>query len=160
MHKPGLVLLDEPTAGLDVRSSIAIRENLKLLAATEQVTIFLTTHNMEEAEKLCDQVAVINGGRLVAQGTPDELKKQVGNCAIEVVGRGFNALILDRIRSNSRVAGLELQDSHLVIDLVAETDPADFINILVSNGAQIEEVQRIEASLEEVFLKLTGEEND
>jgi ABC-2 type transport system ATP-binding protein len=157
LHRPRLVLLDEPTAGLDVRSAVAIREDLQVLAEKEAVTVFLTTHNMEEAERLCDQVAVIRSGIIVGQGKLKELKNRASGSKIEIAGRGFNAQILDLIRSNPRVAGLELKNSHLVIDLAADTDPAEFVNILVSNGAQIEEVHRTRASLEEVFLKLTGE---
>jgi len=157
LHRPRLVLLDEPTASLDVQSAVAIREDLQTLAEKEEVTIFLTTHNMEEAEKLCDQIAVIKAGKLVAQGKPDELKAQASGIRIEIAGRGFNDQILDLIRSNSRVAGIELQNNHLVIDLAVNSDPAELVNILVSNGAQIEEVLRTRASLEEVFLKLTGE---
>ena len=76
LHRPKLILLDEPTAGLDVQAAVAIREDLAALASREQVTIFLTTHNMVDAEKLCQQVAVIREGKLVAQGSPAELRAQ------------------------------------------------------------------------------------
>jgi ABC-2 type transport system ATP-binding protein len=157
LHKPRLVLLDEPTAGLDVRSAAAIREDLKSLAERQDVTIFLTSHNMEEVEKLCDQVAVINNGKLVAQGTPEELKQLAGGIRIEVVGRGYTSQALDLIKNIPSVAGLDLKNSHLVIDLTTDSDPAEFVNLLVSHDVQIEEIRRDRISLEEVFLKLTGE---
>ena len=159
LHKPRLILLDEPTAGLDVQSAVAIRENLQLLADNEDVTIFITTHNMEEAEKLCDHVAVIQAGQVVAQGKPEELKAKMGSNRIEITGRGFTSKILDLVRKNSRVAGLESLNGHIAIDLTDGVDPSEIVGMLVSNGAQIEEVRRTKASLEEVFLKLTGEEN-
>ena len=157
LHRPRLVLLDEPTAGLDVQSAVAIREDLRGLANSENVTIFLTSHNMEEVEKLCDRIAIIQAGRLVAQGKPDELKARSGSTRIEIQGRGFSAQILDLVRGNPYVTGLEMQNGQLIIDLIGEADPSDIVSTLVSNGAQIEEVRRTRASLEEVFLELTGD---
>ena len=157
LHRPRLVLLDEPTAGLDVQSAVTIREDLRGLANSENVTIFLTSHNMEEVEKLCDRIAIIQAGRLVAQGKPDELKARSGSTRIEIQGRGFSAQILDLVRGNPYVTGLEMQNGQLIIDLIGEADPSDIVSTLVSNGAQIEEVRHTRASLEEVFLELTGE---
>lgn len=159
LHRPRLVLLDEPTAGLDVRSAVAIRENLRTLAANEAVTIFLTSHNMGEVEKLCDRIAVINGGHLVAQGTPEELKTRAGSFKIEITGRGFAAGMLENLRKRSEIANLETHDSKLTIDLATDMDPSEIVSNLVGAGAQIEEVRKVKASLEEVFLTLTGEEN-
>ena len=157
LHRPRLVLLDEPTAGLDVQSAVAIREDLRGLANSENVTIFLTSHNMEEVEKLCDRIAIIQAGRLVAQGKPDELKARSGSTRIEIQGRGFSAQILDLVRGNPYVTGLEIQNGQLIIDLIGEADLSDIVSTLVGNGAQIEEVRRTRASLEEVFLELTGD---
>ena len=157
LHRPRLILLDEPTAGLDVQSAVAIRKDLQALADSKEATIFLTTHNMEEAEKLCDQIAVIHAGRVVAQGKPDELKARTGTTRIEIYGRGLSAPLQDLVRGNPHVAGLEAQNEHLVIDLAGSADPSEIVGILVSNGAQIEEVRRTKASLEEIFLELTGE---
>jgi ABC-2 type transport system ATP-binding protein len=159
LHRPGLVLLDEPTAGLDVQSAVAIREDLRRLADKENVTIFLTSHNMDEVEKLCDRVAVIRAGRVVAQGNPDELRVRPGSTRIEIQGRGLSAQILDLVRQNPHVAALDSDNGHLVIDLIGVADPSEIVGTLVSSGAQIEEVHRTRASLEEVFLELTGENN-
>lgn len=160
LHKPKLVLLDEPTAGLDVRSAVAIREDLQFLAENEDVTIFITTHNMEEAEKLCDQVAVVQAGKLVAQGTPDDLRTRAGDFHIEITGRGFNNQALESIRKIPEISNLESHNSHLTIDLVSDIDLSEIVRMLVANGVQVEEVQRSKASLEMVFLELTGDNND
>jgi ABC-2 type transport system ATP-binding protein len=157
LHQPNLVLLDEPTAGLDVQSAVAIREDLEALASRENITIFLTTHNMVDAEKLCQQVAVIREGSLVALGSPDELRARAGKPRVEITGRGFNHQALKLLQAHPQVGTIETQNSHLVIDLLAETDVAALVSILVGAGAQVEEVRRPTASLEEVFLKLTGE---
>ena len=74
VHSPDLLILDEPTAGLDVLAAETVRERLAALVADRGMTVFLTTHNMVEAERLCDEVAVINSGRLLARGSPDRVR--------------------------------------------------------------------------------------
>ena len=122
LHRPRLILLDEPTAGLDVQSAVSIREDLQTLASQEDVTVFLTTHNMTDAEKLCDQVAVIRDGRLVAWGSPDALRARAARPQVEIKGRGFSEQALDSLRSLSQVTSVESHNSHLLIDLLSETD--------------------------------------
>jgi len=160
LHRPRLILLDEPTAGLDVKSSVSVREDLATLAAREKVTIFLTTHNMVDAEKLCHQVAVIREGKLIAVGSPDELRAKAGKPQVEVIGRGFSNEALTLLQAHPQVTTIKKQNNHLMIDLFAETDTSTLVNILVGAGAQVEEIHRSKASLENVFLTLTGEKNE
>jgi ABC-2 type transport system ATP-binding protein len=157
LHRPSLVLLDEPTAGLDVPSAAAVRDDLEGLAAREGVTIFLTTHNMAEVEKLCSQVAVIREGRLVAVGHPDQLRARAGGPRVEIVGRGFSDRALQLLRARREVAAVEVRNQSLEIDLRQETDTAPLVSVLVNAGVQVEEVRRGKASLEEVFLTLMEE---
>ena len=160
LHRPKLILLDEPTAGLDVRSAVAIRADLEALVAQEDVTIFLTTHNMEDAEKLCHQLAVIRAGSLLALGSPAELQTRLTNPRIEITGRGFSQEALEVLQAHPQVLGIESQNSHLLIDILAGTDVAALVSILVGAGARVEEVRRSKASMEKVFLSLTGEQNE
>lgn len=158
IHRPPLVLLDEPTAGLDVMAATAMRDDLEALAEREGVTVFLTTHNMVEAERLCAQVAVIREGSLMAIGHPDELRARAGGPRVVIVGRGFGESALELLRARPEVVAAEVQNSHLIIDLREETDTAPLVSLLVSEGVQVEEVRRGKASLEEVFLTLMEEE--
>jgi ABC-2 type transport system ATP-binding protein len=160
LHRPSLVLLDEPTAGLDVPSAAAVRDDLAALAAREGVTVFLTTHNMAEAEKLCSRVAVIRQGKLVAVGHPDELRARTGGPRVEIVGRGFSEDALALLRARSEVAAVEANNGRLVVDLGREMEVAPLISLLVGTGAEVEEVRRGKASLEDVFLMLMEEEQD
>jgi len=157
-HRPPLILLDEPTAGLDVASAVAVREDLTSLAESEGVTVFLTTHNMSEAEKICNQVGVIRAGRLVTIGHPDELRAKAGRPQVEIVGRGFDEHILGLLRARPEVISVESQNGRLTINLREATDPAPLVSLLVGEGAQVEEVHRGSASLEDVFLTLMEEE--
>jgi ABC-2 type transport system ATP-binding protein len=156
MHRPELVFLDEPTAGLDPLASAALREDLEALVRQQGVTVFLTTHNLAEAEKLCQQVAVIRQGRLLLAGSPDELRLRRGGRRLEVAGRGFSPALLAELRQRPEIARVEQVDHHLAIDLNGDPDTAGILRDLVLAGAQIEEVRKGAASLEEVFLESMG----
>ncbi len=156
-HRPALLFLDEPTSGLDPVASAALREDLESLVAREGVTVFLTTHNLGEAERLCHRVAVIKQGRLLAVGHPDELKARHATRA-EFTGRGFTCEIVDRLRARGEVAGAELRNGHLIVDLTDESSTAPLVSLLVQSGVALEEVRKDTGSLEEVFLTLMEEE--
>lgn len=158
LHRPSLIFLDEPTAGLDPIAAAALREDLATLAAREGVTVFLTTHNLAEAEKLCRQVGVIRQGQLLAVGSPDELRAKRGTLRLEVLGRGFSESVLTALRARPEVVGIERQDDRLRIELHSAVDTAPLVSLMVSAGAQVEEVRRGNASLEEVFLTMMEEE--
>jgi ABC-2 type transport system ATP-binding protein len=159
LHHPPLVLLDEPTAGLDVPSAAAVRDDLAALADHEGTTVFLTTHNMAEAERLCSRVAVIRQGRLLAVGHPDKLRMRSGGPRVEILGHGFGDPALALLRARPEVAAVTIQNSHLVIDLRQDTATAPLVSLLVGAGAEVEEVRRGKASLEDVFLTLMQEES-
>jgi ABC-2 type transport system ATP-binding protein len=159
LHRPPLVFLDEPTAGLDVVAAADVRGELAALAAGAGITVFLTTHNMAEAERLCGRVAVIREGSLVAVGHPDELRAE-GGARVEVVGTGFGEDVLSRLRAQPAVSSAEIQNDRLVIELDGEADVAPLVNLMVSSGVQVQEVRRGKASLEEVFLTLMSEESE
>lgn len=158
MHRPQLIFLDEPTAGLDPVAAAALRDDLAALAQREGVTVFLTTHNLPEAERLCSLVGVIRQGKLLALGSPDELRAQTGSPRVEVVGDGFTPQVLDMLRARPEVASVEQQNNHLTINLCEQTKNAPLVRALVEAGAQVEEVRRGQASLEDVFLTLMEED--
>jgi len=158
LHRPSLIFMDEPTAGLDPVAAASLRQDLLTLAERENVTLFLTTHNLAEAEKLCGKVGVIRQGKLLAVGHPDELRARSGAPRAEVVGRGFNEEVLASLRARPEVAAADLQNERLLIDLRGEVDIAPLVSLMVSAGVEVEEVRKGKASLEEVFLTLMEEE--
>jgi ABC-2 type transport system ATP-binding protein len=160
-HRPALVFLDEPTAGLDPVAAATLHQDIASLASREHVTVFLTTHNLAEAEKLCGLVGVINRGKLVAVGRPDELRSKAGNPRMEVVGRGFGEALIASLRSRQGVSSVQLERDRLVIDLAAEGSTSDIVGQIVRAGGEIEEVHKEKPSLEEAFLSLVeGKRND
>jgi ABC-2 type transport system ATP-binding protein len=157
LHRPSLVLLDEPTAGLDVASAVAVREELVKLAVQQGVTVFVTTHNMAEAERICSRVAVIRKGALVAVGHPDDLRARAAGHRVQVFGHGFTTQLVALLRARPEVSTASLRNEHLVIDLKAETGMAPLTSLMVKAGVQVEEIRRDKASLEQIFLTLTDE---
>jgi ABC-2 type transport system ATP-binding protein len=158
LHRPRVVFLDEPTAGLDPVAAVALRTDLLTLARREGVTVFLTTHNLDEAERVCDRVGVIRAGRLVAEGTPDSLRGRVGRARVTVHGSGFERA-LDALRARPEVAAAEASDGRLEVELTTDAPVSPLVRLLVQSGVDVEEVHKGAASLEDAFLALlTGPE--
>ncbi|MEP7359358.1 MAG: ABC transporter ATP-binding protein [Anaerolineales bacterium] len=157
-HRPKLIFLDEPTAGLDPVAAAALREDLAGLVAREGVTVFLTTHNLNEAERLCSQVAVIRQGKLLAVGHPDQLRAGSGEQRGEIIGAGFSPAVLAAVQARPEVTAAELVNGRLSIELRPAATTAALVGQLVAAGAQVEEVRKQNASLEDVFLTLMDEE--
>ena len=157
LHRPELIFLDEPTAGLDPVAAAALRDDLEALVRREGATVFLNTHNLPEAERLCQQVGVIREGQLVALGSPDMLRQQSGRPQAEFVGEGFTPEVLTMLQARPDVASATIQNGRLIIDLRGATKAAPIVAALVGAGAQIEEVRRGEASFEDVILTLVQE---
>jgi ABC-2 type transport system ATP-binding protein len=157
-HHPPLIFLDEPTAGLDPVAATALHTDLAGLVTREGVTVFLTTHNLTEAEKLCAQVGVIRQGKLLTVGNPDELRVRAGGLQVEIVGQGFTEQILALLRARPDVAKAEQQGGHLTIELRGERRIAPLVRLIIESGGEVEEVRRGTASLEDVFLSMMEEE--
>jgi ABC-2 type transport system ATP-binding protein len=153
-HRPALVFLDEPTAGLDPVAAASLREDLASLVEQEGVTVFLSTHNLTEAEKLCHRVGVIRDGQLLAVGAPEELRSMGSSNRREIYARGITNELVDLLRMRPEVIDVKMVNQHLVIDLEGQTEMAPLINLMVNAGVQVEEVRRSAASLEDVFLSL------
>ncbi len=158
LHRPALLFLDEPTAGLDPVAAAALREDLQNLVSRQGVTVFLTTHNLAEAEKLCAQVAVIRAGKLLAVGSPESLRQHGTSPRLEIIGRGFSESALAALRRQADVEDVTVLDNHLTIRLRNNGDTAPLVQLLAVQGVMIEEVRKGQASLEDVFLTLMEEE--
>ena len=134
LHRPKLLFLDEPTSSLDPGTVLEIHKFLRKINH-EGTTIFLTTHNMEEADKLCDRVAFINQGEIVEIGRPEELKLKYANDEIKI----------------------KLKDEDKLITVKNNKEGADNIQSWMKNG-RVLSIHSSEPSLEEIFLHLTGRE--
>ena len=158
LHRPELVFLDEPTAGLDPVAAAALRDDLQHLATEEGVTVFLTTHNLAEAERLCALIGIINRGRVVALGTPGELRDAVGEPTVTIRGPTITASHIAMLRTRSGVASLTLLDDGVQLVLAPNQSIAPLVRSLIEHGADIEEVRRDRPTLERTFLDFVSQE--
>jgi ABC-2 type transport system ATP-binding protein len=158
LHRPALLFLDEPTAGLDPAAAARLRDDLESLVEREGVTVFLNTHNLAEAERLCQQIGIIRLGKLVANGTPSELRARAGNPQLEITGKGFSPEAIQKLRSRPEVLSAELHNNKLTLQLREAVESAPLVSLLVGSGAQVEEVIKAQSSLEDVFLSLVNED--
>jgi ABC-2 type transport system ATP-binding protein len=157
-NRPDLVFLDEPTAGLDPVSADSLRRSLVDLVAVEGVTVFLTTHNVPEAGKICDQVGIIRAGKLLANGSPDELRASSGTNQIRIRGSGFSEQAFTLLAVHSEVLGAEVGRGVLNVKLAPGASAAPIVNLLAGCGVKIEEVLR-ESTFEDAFLSVLGVED-
>jgi ABC-2 type transport system ATP-binding protein len=155
LHRPRVLFLDEPTLGLDVAARAAIWEHLRFLHAQRETTVFLTTHSMEEADALCEQLAILDRGRVVAEGTPEGLKAELGGDVVSLtleVGEGAEERLarVEGVREVVRDGGARLR--------VTVVDAPRRIAALVGAVAELGvlEVTLQRPSLETVFLHHTG----
>lgn len=157
LARPELVFLDEPTDGLDPVAASALRTDITALAAGGATTVFLTTHNLAEAEQICTQVAIISSGKLLAVGRTDDLRARAAGPQLEIIGDGVSPPILRQIQARPEVRQAVLDNRHLRIELRdgnTQAQGAALVAALVAAGVSVEEVRRGAPSLEQAFLAL------
>jgi ABC-2 type transport system ATP-binding protein len=156
VHRPALLFLDEPTTGLDPQARARMWDEIRNLRATG-TTVFLTTHYLEEADALCDCLAIIDRGRIVAEGSPDELKREIAGDIVTIGVNGHGDQVVGLLRSQSfvREAGLEDGLVRLYVDSGEEAVPA-VLRLLDGHGLAPSTMNLHRPSLDDVFLKKTG----
>jgi ABC-2 type transport system ATP-binding protein len=157
LHRPTLLVLDEPTVGVDPQSRNSILEAVEALSV-EGMAVLYTTHYMEEAERLCDRIAIIDSGRLQAEGTRDELIQLTGGVDhIRIGGSGNTAAAAQALRDLPSVEGVDA-DRH-TLSLTVRNAPAAVTGIITAAtaaGMTLSDVEISRPDLESVFLHLTG----
>ncbi len=158
INDPEVLFLDEPTLGLDVQSALFVREFIKKLVDEQKKTVLLTTHYMSEAEELCNRIAIIDHGEIIALDIPEGLKRLVkGEDAVEIKIRDFPAVKLENFPW--KLAVVREDTARGIITLRGQIDEEELpkvVELLVKNGARILSVEQKEPTLEDVFIKLTG----
>lgn len=160
IHRPQLLFLDEPTSGLDPLAARRVHELIVRLSREEGRTVFLCTHNLVEAEQLCDRVAVLEHGRLVAMGTPAELARQtVAGRRVEFEVKPTQRLRAVSVLQAAGVAKAAAEENGVVVVQGAERDIIpELLAALVRAQISVYRVAPREASLEDVYFALHGEE--
>lgn len=156
LHRPALLFLDEPTAGLDPAAAHALRLLLVELRSGEHTTVLLTTHDLIAAEHVCDHIAVIKDGTLLAAGSLDELRTPRGGAALSIKGGAFTEELLARLQALPPVSTVSLRDGELRVDLRDATAQASVVRSIVENGGEVETVVPRRTTLEGAYLRLIG----
>jgi ABC-2 type transport system ATP-binding protein len=161
VHGPRILFLDEPTLGLDPQSRSAIWEYIRTLRSEHGITIFLTTHYMDEADALCDRVAIIDQGEIKALDSPENLKNSLGRELVQVdvraAGPEFVSRFCELLRELPTITQLNQQDSRLTASVTnAEHTIPQIFALATSTRVNIDSISSKRPSLDDVFLALTG----
>ena len=156
IHKPKLLFLDEPTSGLDVQSLRMIRSLIKKLN-DDGVTVFLTTHYVEEADQLCQRIAIINKGKIVTVDNPEKLKASVEKRQIIEVSFDMSRDLEDKLKALSCVTDVSILGDKcmLEVDDASEAVPS-LVDFARKNNLKIISISTLKPSLEDAFVNLTG----
>jgi ABC-2 type transport system ATP-binding protein len=156
VHGPQVLFLDEPTTGLDPVSRARMWQEVRRLNREQGMTIFLTTQYLEEADELADRVGIIDGGRLVAEGTPEQLKRSVGNDVIVAQVDGHASAGRAAVRTVPGVRGVEVHGTELWIITADGAAAVGPVAAALSRVAPVRNLTLRTTTLDDVFLELTG----
>jgi ABC-2 type transport system ATP-binding protein len=161
LHDPEVLFLDEPTIGLDPVGARELRSTIASLTAAGK-TILLTTHYMFEADALCDRIAVISKGKIVAEGTPADLKRGVGQGSVlEVEVYGVDEETIERVRRLGGVLAVSVEEREQAQVLVVQTrTEVELTSAILGNlnGGQVGRISQREPTLEDAYVALVTEE--
>ena len=158
MHRPKLILLDEPAVGIDPQARINLLEFIRDLVK-EGVGVLYTTHYLDEAESLCDRIGIIDHGKVLAEGTLEELRKRIGHDQLFVLEGNFEKAdpkdwpdFLESFRLNKQ------SEKQVVVATIGECDPAECLKQLLELSIRLDNVMLKRPSLNDGSLQLTGRE--
>ncbi len=156
VHKPQVLLLDEPTAGLDPESATEVRNMITQLSDREGRTILLSTHHLEDAEKFCHRVMIVNKGKRITDGTPESLRKRLGEPVLEVTLRNESVELAESVRGIPAVKAVTTNGSGRLLVTLDDPQSAtpEVVAAIVRAGGEILGVRTLAPSLEEIYLQL------
>ena len=160
MHAPGLILLDEPTTGLDIQNRAKIWDLLRKINKERDITVIMTTQYLEETDQLCNRIGIIDHGKLIALGTPTELRQKIGMSSIIEISAGRDDL--QKVAKAFERVGLEAKMLGNKVTAPGGSNATKKIEALIKELSamkiQIHNISMHEPTIDDVFLKLTGSE--
>lgn len=157
LAEPTLLLLDEPSAGLDPASAVELRERVRNLAEERGTTVFLTTHNLDEAERICSLVGIISKGKLVAIDTPERLRQTADHVTLRVTASPVDNGVVQELNNLASIRQAWVEAGDLMLIPAEGAAANDALLLLLQRGVTVEEMHRITPRLEEVYLSLVEE---
>jgi ABC-2 type transport system ATP-binding protein len=157
INYPKLLFLDEPTLGLDVQTRTVVWKYIKMLKDEYRMTLFLTTHYLEEADSLCDRIAIIDHGHIIRIGSPEELKESIGGDVIVVTLKETEPDISSDIANIKLVKNVQKNDNNyrIKVELGEEASP-QITDLIRSKGLHVTKVSLTKPTLDEAYLEFTG----
>jgi len=157
MTEPDVLFLDEPTLGLDPQSRVRLGDYIMDLKENQGLTLLLTTHYMDEAQLLSDKVGIIDHGKIVAEGTPNELIEQMGADVIQIEGQGDSRSFVEAVKALPFTQEISSVDGVIQIGVASGNRRlVEIVSIAGDKGFRIEDISVAKPSLGDVFLKYTG----
>ncbi len=157
MHQPTVLFLDEPTLGLDPQTRRKIWDYIRDLRQSSGMTIILTTHYMDEADRLCSRIAIIDRGEIVALDSPERLKALLGGDVLELEMTGSHPGFLEQMQASEEVSDLVMQDGKILLTVDrGEAFIPQVVHAATDFGLHIDSVSMRKPNLEDLFIKLTG----
>jgi ABC-2 type transport system ATP-binding protein len=155
VHKPQILFLDEPTSNLDPEAAKEVRDMILALSQHEKRTVILCTHHLEDAERICNRVMIMNKGKCIIIGTPDELRRKIGGMpTIEVILRSVDFGMIECLKKSDLVKSLIVSENKLVMGVETADSVPQLVKTIVESGGMIISVNEKQPSLEEAYLKL------
>jgi ABC-2 type transport system ATP-binding protein len=158
VHDPEVLILDEPTAGVDPSGQIEIRQIMLNIAHKENKTIFLSSHNLDEVQRICNRIALIDRGEIKLYGELESLRRRMGRGGVVIeTAQYIPESLLAELKSLSHLGFQEKKERTLIFSPREGTEISDIISLLAGRGVKIEEAVKKEASLEEMYTAILKE---
>ncbi len=158
VHDPDILILDEPTAGVDPSGQIEVRQIILDMAHEKGKTIFLSSHNLDEVQRICNRIALIHRGEIKLYGERDKLQREMGKGKVMVeTAETIAESLLAELRDLPEVSIQNQTNRTLILSLGEGVDTSDIVSFLMQRGVRIEQVKRMEASLEEIYIAILKE---
>ncbi len=158
VHNPEVLVLDEPTAGVDPSGQIEMRQLMLNIAHKENKTIFLSSHNLDEVQRICNRIALIDRGEIKLYGELESLRQKMGKGGIVIeIAQDIPDSLLAELENLPRIGLKEKKEKTLIFSPEEGTEISDIISLLASRGIKIEEAVKREATLEEMYAAILKE---
>jgi ABC-type multidrug transport system, ATPase component len=158
VHDPEVLILDEPTSGVDPSGQIEIRQIMIDLARKKNKTIFLSSHNLDEVQRICNRIALIDRGEIKLYGELESLRQGMSKRKVVIeVAQSIPESLLTELKGLSYMGLQEIKENSIIFSPQQGTEVSDIISILTSRGVKIQEASRKEASLEEMYSAILKE---
>lgn len=158
VHNPEVLILDEPTAGVDPSGQMEIRQIMLNIVHKENKTAFLSSHNLDEVQRICNRIALIDRGEIKLYGELESLRQKMGKGGIVIeIAQDISDSLLDELKNMPRIGLKEKKEKTLIFSSEEGTEISDIISLLASRGIKIEEAVKREATLEEMYAAILKE---